>query len=188
MAWRPQRVHYRAAGVAAVVVLGYLALSLFTNCEICQAANTIVLQGTVSQTCSIGVNQDAAAGNLPLTAGGNQRIQVGTVVQNCNRTQGYTLAISSQNCAAQPTGAKLIDPASNNHLLWTGEFSNPTTGGSQASVTNLLAQACTGQFGRDVSNALITNETSTVFVNYTGNAGLTAGTYQDTITITMNVK
>jgi hypothetical protein len=188
MAWRPQRIHFRAAAVAAVVVLGYVALSLFTNCEICQAANQIVLQGTVAQSCSIAVNQDAAAGNLPLTASGSQRIQVGTVVQNCNRNQGYTLSITSQNCAAQPTGAKLIDPASNDRLIYTGEFNNPTTGGSQATVTNLLAQACTGQFGRDVSNAIITSETSAVYVNYTGNAGLTAGTYQDTLTITLNVK
>jgi hypothetical protein len=188
MPWQPQKIHYRAAAIVAVVVLGYAALSLFTDCEICQAANQIVLQGTVSQTCSITVNQDAAAGNLPLTASGTQRIQVGTVAQNCNRNQGYTLSLTSQNCAAQPTGAKLIDPASNTNLLYTGEFNNPTTGGSQATVTNLLAQACTGQFGRDVSNAIINNETSTIFVNYTGNAGLTAGTYQDTLTITLNVK
>ncbi len=62
-----------------------------------------------------------------------------------------------------------------------------TTGGSSAIVTGLLATACTGQNARVVSNAKINGENSTLFVNYTGDGGLSADTYQDTLTLTMNV-
>jgi hypothetical protein len=177
-------------GAAAVVVIGTgVGLVLYPDgCEICQAANDIILQGTVAQNCTVDVTTDAAAGNLPLTSTGAQRVQVGSVLQNCNKKVGYTLAVTSANCAAAPTGAKVADSVSGEYLVYSGEFANPTTGGSTASVTGLLASACTGQTGRDVTNAKIISETSTVYVNFTGDAGLAAGTYQDTLTITMNVK
>ncbi|MEQ8817556.1 MAG: hypothetical protein RLO51_22520 [Thalassobaculum sp.] len=184
------RKKWLLAGAAAVVVIGTgVGLVLRPDgCDICQAANDILLQGSVAQNCTVDVTTEAAAGSLPLTTAGAQRVQVGTVLQNCNKKVGYTLAVTSANCAAAPTGAKVVDSVSTEYLAYSGEFANPTTGGSTASVTGLLASACAGQTGRDVTNAKIISETSTVFVNFTGNTGLAAGTYQDTLTITMNVK
>lgn len=178
-------------GAATAVILGGAAVGMLfypDGCEICQAANDILLQGTVAQNCTVDVTTLAAAGNLPLTTAGAQRVQVGSVLQNCNKKVGYTLVVSSATCATAPTGAKISDPVSGETLAYSGEFANPTTGGSTASVTGLLASSCDTQIGRDVTNAKITAETSTVFVNFTGNAALAAGTYQDTLTVTMNVK
>jgi hypothetical protein len=178
--------HIVGASIGAIVVAA--GLSLFSDCEICEAANQILLQGTVAQNCTIDVTAAGAATNLPLTAGGSQHVQVGTVLQNCNKKIGYTLTVASLNCSAGTAGAKVVDPVSAEVLAYSAEFTNPTDGGSQADVTDLLQSACTSQVARDVTNWKARNETSTVFVNFTGDSGLAAGTYQDTLTITMNVK
>jgi len=183
------RRHWKAVVIAAcVLAAGIAGILRVAGCEFCEAANTILLQGTVAQNCTIDVTTLAAASALPLTTTSAQRIQVGNALQNCNKKTGYTLTIESQTCADAPAGAKVVDAVSTESLAYSGEFANPTTGGSLPSVTNLLASACTSQIGRDVTNAKITAETSAIYVNFTGSASLAAGTYSDTLTITMNVK
>ena len=79
----------------------------------------------------------------------------------------------------------------NESLRYSVEFNNPTTGGSQAVVTGLLATACSGAsavVGRDVTNSRIFNELSRIYINYSGDSGLAADSYTDTLTITMVVK
>ena len=174
--------------IVAAAGIGIVAVARLTGYDVIEAANTIVLQGTVAQNCSVEVTVNAGAGSLPLSSAGAQRVAVGTVLQNCNKKTGYTLEVTSQNCSGAPTGAKVVDPVSTEYLAYSGEFQNPTTGGSQASVTGLLAAACGGQYGRNVTDAKVSGETSTVYVNFTGSETLSAGTYQDTLTITMNVK
>jgi len=177
------------SGAAAALIVGGAAGVWFAeDCEICEAATTILLQSTVAQNCTINVTTDPNAGNLPLTASGAQHVQIGAAIQSCNKKVGYTLSLTSANCAAAPVGAKVVDPVSAESLAYSAEFVNPTTGGSTADVTGLLASACTGQIGRDVTNWKTNNETSTLFVNFTGDGGLAAGTYQDTLTVTMNIK
>lgn len=171
---------------AAVLLAGVAAAGLWGAGD--AAAQNIQLQGTAAQNCTIDVTADAAASTLPLTTAGAQRIQVGTVTQNCNKKAGYTLSVTSANCAAAPTGGKVVDAAVGESLSYSGEFANPTTGGSTASVTGLLASACSSQVARDVTNAKIASEISTVFVNFTGDAALAAGTYTDTLTVVLAVK
>lgn len=178
--------HYIVGVIAAAA--GLVAIVLFSDCDVCEAANQILLQGTVAQNCTVNVTADPNASNLPLTTTGAQRVQVGVVNQSCNKKVGYTLDVTSETCAAAPAGAKVVDAVSAELLSYSAEFANPTTGGSTASVTGLLASACGGQTGRNVTNAKISNEDSTVFVNFTGSPTLGAGTYQDTLTVTMNVK
>lgn len=175
-----------AVVTAAALIIGVVLTR--SGYDVFEAANTILLQGTVSHNCTIKVVPGNGATNLPLTAAGAQRVQVGTIEQSCNKSAGYTIEVSSQNCAAQPTGAKIINPATNEHLVYGVEFTNPATGNSQTAVPGLLTQACSGQFGRDVSGSRIASETSTVFVNFNGNQNLSAGTYQDVLTVTMNVR
>jgi len=181
-----KRWHYIALGATAIAVA--TGLSLSGECDICEAANQILLQGTVAQNCTINVTTDPGASALPLTTPGSQRVQVGWVAQSCNKKSGYTLTVSSATCAATPVGAKAVDTVSSEFLAYSAEFTNPTTGGSSAGVTGLLATACGGQIARDVANSKINNENSVVFVNFTGDPGLSAGTYRDTLTISMNVK
>lgn len=155
-----------------------------------QQTGTITLTGTVAQQCSVVVTATTGAVNLDLSSG-TRRIEVGSGVQTCNKKAGYTIRVSSANCATGIAGAKLVGATSAELLPYSVEFNNPTTGGSQATVTGLLASACTGTSaitGRDVSNSKITSELSRIFVNYTGDTNLAADTYTDTLTISMIVK
>lgn len=151
------------------------------------AASQITLTGTVAPNCTISVTPNPSAANLNLTDGA-QHVTVGTVVQSCNKKSGYTIAVTSANCASpSPNGAKLVGSSGGEKLTYSVESHNPSTGGSTPTVTGLLASSCSGQNARVVSNTKISAETSTMFVNYTGNASLGADTYQDTLTFTMNV-
>ena len=175
--------HYAVlGGVCLSVAVAALCVS-----DGVQAATQITMTGSVAQNCTINVTADPNASALNLTATGTQRIQVGTVLQNCNKRAGYSIAVTSTNCAAAPTGAKLVGTVSGDTLAYAVESDNPTTGGSSATVTGLLASACTGQNARAVSNAKISAENSTVFISYTGSTSLSADSYQDTLTFTMNV-
>lgn len=171
-------------GLLALAFIGAAAFAAWTAAH---AASQILLNGAVGQNCSINVTTDSGASTLDLTTSGAHRVLVGTVAQTCNKKAGYSIAVTSTNCAAAPAGAKLIGTASGEALSYSVESNNPTTGGSSATVTGLLATTCTGQNARVVSNAKINGENSTVYVNYTGNGALSADTYQDTLTLTMNV-
>jgi len=174
---------------AAVAVLGAAAALPFVvgNCDICDAANSILLAGVVAGKCTVAVTADAQAATLPITAAGAQRVLVGTIQQNCTGTRSYSIGMSSMNCAFSPTGGKVMNEDANEYLPYSGEFNNPTTGGSQAVVTGLLASACTNQIGRQVTKGHISNETSSLYINFTGSPVLAAGTYQDVVTISLNM-
>lgn len=177
-----------AGSVAALIAVGAGAMWYADDCDICEAATTILLQGTVAQNCTLSVTTDAVAANLPLTTPGAQHVQVGSALQSCNKKIGYTLNLAATNCAAAPVGAKVVDTVSTEVLAYSAEFANPTTGGSVAEVTGLLATACNAPTARDVTNFKVDSETSAIFVNFTGNALLASGTYQDTLTITITIK
>lgn len=176
------------SAAAALILVGLGGMWLAEECDVCEAATTILLQSTVATNCTVSVTTDPGALNLPLTTAGVQRVQVGAAEQSCNKKVGYTLDVTSANCSTGTAGAKVLDAVSAESLAYSVEFTNPTTGGSTASVTGLLASACTGQTGRNVTDWKANVESSTVFVNFTGIATLAAGTYQDTLTLTMNVK
>lgn len=172
---------------AVAVVAGGLTYFLTGDCEIC-LAQTVPLKGSVAQNCTITVTALAAAQTLPINTSGAQRVNVGSVLQNCNKKIGYYLRVSSDRCANAPVGAKVVDtvPEPDEYLLYSVEFVNP----SGTSPTGLLDLACdnTDNLGRDVSNQKISGETSQVWVNFTGDTTLGAGDYTDTLTITMTVK
>lgn len=172
----------RAAAV--LVMLGTMLVPTFSSA---QQSGSITLTGTVAQNCTIGVTATSAASNLDLS-GGNSRVQVGTVVQDCNKRAGYTLHVASQNCSTGTLGAKLIGTVNGESLNYSVEFNNPATGGSQTVVTGILSTACSGASAvtaRDVTDAKISGETSSVYVNYSGNSQLSADSYSDVITITL---
>jgi hypothetical protein len=151
------------------------------------AASQITLTGTVAHNCTINVTPSAGASGLNLTDGA-QHVAVGSIAQSCNKKAGYTIVVTSANCTTPaPTGAKLVGTSGGEKLGYSVESQNPTTGGRVSTVTGLLASNCTGQNARAVTNAKVTGEVSNIFVNFSGNAALSADTYQDTITFTMNV-
>ncbi len=151
-------------------------------------ANQILLSGNVLQKCTLATTPDANASNLALSASGTQRIRIGTVLQDCNGRTDYTIQVFSSNCLATPVGAKVVGSVSADYLPYSVEAENPTTGGSAPLVTGLLSSACVNQVARDVTHGNIKNESSTLFISYTGSSLLSAGTYQDTLTITLSAK
>ena len=172
------------SAAAGALILG--GVWLFTECDVCEAASTILLSSNVSANCSINVTPDNNAQNLVLISTPAQPVVVGTITQNCNKKAGYTLTVASANCTS---GARLVDPSPGGEFLaYSVQFTNPLTGNSTSPVTGLLASACGNPTGRDVSGAKIKDELSTVYVAYTGDPNLAAGTYQDTLTLTMNVR
>lgn len=166
-------------------LLGLAAMLLFPASG--HAQSQITLTGSVAQNCTLSASASAGASTLNISDGA-QHVQVGTVLQNCNKKAGYTVVVTSANCGTAPTGAKLVGTgATPDTLAYSVESDNPTTGGSSATVTGLLASVCTSQNARAVTGAKISAENSTIYVNYTGNSGLAADTYTDTLTFTMNV-
>lgn len=184
---RPFGKHTRATLFGVALVIGASAVGTDARLSAAAAA-TLTLTGSITQNCTVNVTADPGATTLNLTAAGAQRVQVGTVSQSCNKKAGYTIAVTSSHCASPtPAGAKLQGSVGSETLRYSVESNNPTTGGSTATVTGLLATSCTNQNARTVTNAKINGENSTFFVNYTGDSTLAADTYQDTLTITMNV-
>lgn len=145
----------------------------------------INVQGTKGALCSITVHDDAVTLNLDTSTSG-VGTQIGTITQNCNKLAGYTLTVSSQNCETATDGAKMMSGGAEIQP-YTVSFVNP----GPANVTGLLATACTGApvvTGRDVTNAKVDNEVSTVHASYTAIGSLSSGSYTDVLTITMAVK
>lgn len=177
--------------VGGIAALGLAAVGVwsFTKCDVCMAqlSDTIPLSGIVGPTCSVDATALPAASSLVLT-GGVTRVMVANVVQSCNDPDGYTLTVTSAHCAGTPTGAKIVGPTpATDYLQYSVEFDNPTTGTS-TDVTGLLANTCSSQIARDVTGVPIFAETSYVYLNYTGSGLLTAGTYTDTLTVTLATK
>lgn len=176
-----------SVGLVMVGVGFFGAVRFIGKCDICEAA-TIMLIGVVPGKCSITVVPNAQASNLPIYAPGAQRVVIGTVLQNCTGARSYTLSVTSTNCPATPTGGKVVVPVWGDYLRYSVEFVNPTTGGSQADVIGLMASSCGSQIGRVVTKGHITNETSTVYTNFTGDTTLTAGTYEDVVLISLTMQ
>lgn len=174
----------RVALVAALVLLTSLG---HISAGRAQGVNgTISLQGIISGACNITVTARPAATALPLT--GSQHIYVGDIAQNCNDAGGYTLSVSSANCGGTPTGAKLessiFDPANAaTYAPYTVEFVNPSDS-TVTDVTGLLGSACTGQTGR-AATGIASAESTQVWITYNLTTSLAAGTFVDTLTITM---
>jgi hypothetical protein len=190
MASRCSSRSLRTAGLAvAVIAVAGLAASPFLvrECDVCEAATSIFLSGYVAGKCTIDVTPDTQAVNLTIDTASPQRVLIGSVLQDCNGTRSYAISVTSWNCAAAPTGGKLLADGTDDYLPYTVEFNNPTSGGSQAVVANLLASSCTGQIARGVTSHNVNNETSTVYLNFTGSSDLEAGTYEDVVTISITM-
>ncbi len=143
--------------------------------------------GARAARCSFSLSAAPSAVLLPLTAAAAQRIQVGTVVQDCGDKASYRLIVASGNCLQFPAGAKLKDPATAEYVRYSVEFDNPASGGSSPIVAGLLAASCGDAAGRDVVRARVEGESSLVFINFTGSNLLAAGTYADTLSVTLSL-
>jgi hypothetical protein len=188
----------RIAGIGIAVAVAVLGFSQASNAAL---EGTINVTAAVPQNCSITTAADsglATALATALTTTGSQTVTVGSVSQTCNKKAGYTLTVTSSNCATTTVGsatatagAKLINSAagSEEYQLYSVGFTNPS-----GSTSGLLASSCTAATGRDVTGTKVSNQSSSIVINFTtGVNGVNgdiagAGTFSDTLTIDMTVK
>ncbi|WP_207480619.1 spore coat protein U domain-containing protein [Arenibaculum pallidiluteum] len=147
-----------ALGTAAVAAL--IALS---GTALAATSGTIRLNGTVSATCSIAVTDGNQT--LNLTGGENDK-QVGTVVESCNSGAGYTVTVSSSNGGQLRNGNATVGYTLR-YDTQSGNLNGP-----------LAVSRDQAQFGKTV----------TVGVSLPANANAVAGSYSDTVTISIAAK
>jgi hypothetical protein len=128
---------------------------------------TLTLTGTISQNVSIVVNTLAAAGTLDLTAT-QTNLAVANVDEVSNSAGGYKITASSANAGTIKNGANA------DNVAYTLKYD----GGSAISLTVAPQDMKTGAGG-------IVTDNSAVTISYTGAAGLSSGTYSDTVTFTI---
>ena len=149
--------------LALVAVLG-----LSTGAQ-AATTGTLNLSGTILSLVSIVVTANSSASNLDLTS--NQTdLLVGTVSESSNALLGYRIKAKSTN------GSKLKHTAAADAVNYTIKYG---TGASTTLTT--VDQVAKTQSTAGVYNNVVSNVT----LSYTGSATLTAGSYSDGITFTI---
>jgi spore coat protein U-like protein len=143
--------------------------------------------GAAAKECKLSFNSSPSGAALSLDTPAFRHIQVGTVLEKCNERGGYFLLVESGHCPAAPAGAKLMDAATGEFVRYSVEFDNKGERGAISIVSGLLGRACTGQIARNESDP-DGHASSDVFIDYTGATTLAAGTYDDTLSVTLNLK
>ncbi|TWB12999.1 spore coat protein U-like protein [Nitrospirillum amazonense] len=153
----------RAAAVAAITTLASSLLAAIPAGA--ATSGTIKLNATVLQTCTVAVTDAGATLNI---LSGSSNVAVGSVVENCNDGAGYTITVASSNngtLKSSATGAQAIG--------YTTSYDGTNGSGGSFTVTRSGAQF---------------NKTSNVSVTVPANAQAIAGSYADTLTITITGK
>ncbi|MDZ5646470.1 spore coat protein U domain-containing protein [Nitrospirillum sp. BR 11828] len=149
----------RFAAAALIAVASLAAAPAFAA-----ASGTIQLNSTVAQTCTVAVTDAGAQLNI-LT--GSNAVTVGSVVETCNDGAGYQISVTSANGGTLKSNATGAQPVSYTPI-YDGQSS-----GSSVNVVRSSAQF---------------NKTATVAVTVPANAQAIAGSYTDTLTITIQGK
>jgi spore coat protein U-like protein len=130
------------------------------------ASGTLRLAGTVASSCTVAVTDLNQALNL---VAGETAKQVGTVVENCNSGTGYTVSVASTGKGTMTSTGTGTVPVS---------FTLGYDGQSSALASNLVLTRNGAQFAKSVP----------VTVTIPANAQRIAGSYSDTLTITIAAK
>jgi spore coat protein U-like protein len=148
-----------AAAATVAALLGAAAASANTT------TGTIQLRGSVASTCTIAVTDAAQSLNI---VSGESNKQVGSIVENCNNGTGYVVTISSANQGVLKTTSGASTPA------YTLRYDSQS--GTLASALAVTRDGA--QFNREV----------TVGVTLPASANAVAGSYSDTLTLTIATK
>lgn len=128
------------------------------------------ITGSVPVSCSLNVQQEAEAVNIPdISVGASNRV-VATVTENCNSQSGYRVTMVTAN-GKNHTGL-FIDTASGDKQPFTISYGGTTA--NQSVVTD--------------SPSIVSGLQKTVAISYAANpklAGTTSATYSETITFTI---
>jgi spore coat protein U-like protein len=148
------------------IILAAAALSLFSLPALADSTSgTVALKGTVPLVCTVGVTDLNQSLNL---TGGESNKSVGSVVENCNSGTGYNITVSSSN------SGKLKAASGSAEISYTVGYD----GQSGGLGSNLTVARSGAQFAK----------TSSLAVTVPANAQAIAGSYSDTVTITIAAK
>ncbi|TWB47563.1 spore coat protein U domain-containing protein [Nitrospirillum viridazoti] len=146
---------------AAAALIAAVSLAAAPAFAAAGASGTIQLNSTVAQTCTVSVTDAGTQLNI-LT--GSNAVTVGSVVETCNDGAGYQISVQSANGGTLKSNATGAQPVSYTPI-YDGQSS-----GSSVNVVRSSAQF---------------NKTATVAVTVPANAQAIAGSYTDTLTITI---
>ncbi|MBB6255266.1 hypothetical protein [Nitrospirillum iridis] len=148
--------------IAAAVAASALATTLIAAPALADTSGSVKLSGTVSLTCTVAVTDAGASLNI---LSGSSSVQVGSVVENCNDGAGYTITVASANGGSLKSSATGAQP-----VAYTTNYDGTNGSGSSFTVTRSGAQF---------------NKTATMSVTVPANAQAIAGSYSDTLTVTI---
>ncbi|TWB41722.1 spore coat protein U domain-containing protein [Nitrospirillum pindoramense] len=149
---------------AAAALIAAASLAAAPAFAAAGASGTIQLNSTVAQTCTVAVTDAGAQLNI---LSGSNAVTVGSVVETCNDGAGYQISVTSANGGTLKSNATGAQPVSYTPI-YDGQSS-----GSSVNVVRSSAQF---------------NKTATVAVTVPANAQAIAGSYTDTLTITIQGK
>jgi len=142
-------------------------------------SGSLTLTGTVNGILDIQVSAAAIASNLDLTTSQNDLV-VATVIEKSNKADGYTVELESANATAASSSTATLNGTGTNtdaldySLSYDGNAVNLVNGSAVVTDSN----AATGAAG----------VSKTLAITYAGDAGLTEGSYTDTLTLTIAAK
>ncbi|WP_044563337.1 spore coat protein U domain-containing protein [Azospirillum sp. B4] len=145
------------------LLLGCLALAAAAPARATSINRTIALKASVATACTVDVTDLGVA--LDVVAGETKR-QVGSVVENCNDGKGYTITVNSANSGKLKSGKDTVSFTT----LYDG-----TTGNGSGSVSVTRSKATFAK-------------TAALAVTIPANAKTIAGSYSDTLTVTIKAK
>lgn len=152
--------------IKSSIVLAVLAAGGVAHAA--SATGQIQLSGAVSQVCTIAVTPTAKATNLDILTGETAAV-VGTVTEDCNAGNGYTVSLTSANSGKLSSTATGSSPTT-----YTAAYDN----GTGSIATKITADRNSHQFGRQ----------GQVQVSFPGNSQAVAGSYTDTLNIVIAAK
>ena len=158
-----ETMSFHATPVRICIAASVLALAAM-HPAVASTSGSVKLQGNVALNCSVAVTDLNQTLNL---VGGESARQVGTVVENCNSGTGYSISLSSAN-------GGLLKNSSNATVSYQVAYDGQ--GGSLGSTMSVTRS--TAQFAKSVPLA----------VSLSANTNAIAGSYSDTVTITIAAK
>ncbi|WP_044561074.1 hypothetical protein [Azospirillum sp. B4] len=149
--------------LAALAAFGaaVIAAALTVTPAVAATSGTIKLSSTVAQTCTVSVTDAQATLNI---LSGSSNVTVGSVVENCNDGAGYTVTVASTNGGSLKGTTPSMQPVSYT-TIYDGQSGTGTVNVTRSSA----------QFSKN----------ATVAVTVPANAQAVAGSYSDTLTITI---
>ena len=139
--------------------------ALLSTPALAQSNGAVALKGTVPLVCTVGVTDMNQSLNL---TGGESNKSVGSIVENCNSGTGYNITVSSSNAG------KLKAASGTAEISYTVGYD----GQSGGLTSNMTVARSGAQFSK----------TSALNVTVPANAQAIAGSYSDTVTITIAAK